>query len=154
MGNEISKRKNKIDSWLKKMRRPGFKWYNQNTRITTQDMGITKQWSFFYNPFGEYVGRAQGTHREDSSSAATLMKSGCGSWSSRKLERHNSSMRLVASDMDGRLSGYWAAQSTASCKSWTISSSTLWYLRSSRSKTSEVHSSRTMDCTHLGRSTP
>ncbi|CAA6658644.1 unnamed protein product [Spirodela intermedia] len=41
----------------------------------------------------------------------------------------------------------------ASWRSWTISSSTSWYRRSSGSKTSEAHSSLTTDCTQRGRST-
>uniref|UniRef100_A0A0A9E1J4 Uncharacterized protein n=1 Tax=Arundo donax TaxID=35708 RepID=A0A0A9E1J4_ARUDO len=56
--------------------------------------------------------------------------------------------------MAGLLSGCCAEQSMASWRSCTISSSTFWYLRSSWSNTSAVHSSRTTDCTHRGRSRP
>lgn len=70
------------------------------------------------------------------------------------LGRQSSSIWLTTSVIEGRLSGYCWVQSTASCNRRTISSSTFWYRRSSRSNTSAVHSSRTTDWTHLGRSTP
>lgn len=59
-----------------------------------------------------------------------LTMSLCGSSGSPcELDRQSSSILYVTSAIEGRLSGYWEAQSIASCKRWTISSSTFWYLR-------------------------
>uniref|UniRef100_A0A7N0ZQR1 Uncharacterized protein n=1 Tax=Kalanchoe fedtschenkoi TaxID=63787 RepID=A0A7N0ZQR1_KALFE len=54
--------------------------------------------------------------------------------------------------MEGRFSGCGATQAKATCSIATSSSSMFLYLSSSWSKTSAVHSSRTTDLTHLGKS--
>uniref|UniRef100_A0A8R7PMD7 Uncharacterized protein n=1 Tax=Triticum urartu TaxID=4572 RepID=A0A8R7PMD7_TRIUA len=63
-----------------------------------------------------------------------------------------SSIILTTYPTLGRWSGALAAQLRASCSIATISSSMPLSFISSRSNTSDVHSSRTTDCTHRGSS--
>lgn len=93
-------------------------------------------------------------HWEERSSALSIWSVARGTCLLCLLERIISSIWILTSDMEGRLSGYWAVQSMASCRRLTMSSSTVGSRWSSRSKTSELHSSRTIDRTHLGKSTP
>jgi len=108
-------------------------------------------------------------HYYDVSDLGVVLASCGGVWPSDPFEGSSDdwrnpssvvSLRLISSIMrtTSSMLGLWSGTSEthviAICNNRTISSSMLWYLMSSASNTSAVHSSRTTDCTHRGRSIP